>query len=218
MFRRKKTILQIIFFESANSLFNKYIINFTKISVCSQDIKEKCREQLKLCLVYINEVKTGSILLLEDSIRQGTLIKSNNTGFTNSLIGFKFTNKEEKEKNEIILQNYEKMLREMNPTIELTPKKTVNSPELCLKEAICIANIVKINHSFLGKTNKRLIVLCERCEFLAKQSNITEKDEWYKEFCGLYAEIKSTFDIIELNMADMRKQIKEKYKSKFTEL
>ena len=172
---------------------------------------------MKLCLIYINEVKTGSILLLEDSIRQGILIKSNNTGFTQSAVGFKFSNKEETEKNEIILQNYEKMLREMNPKIELAPRKTISSPELSLKEAICIANIVKISHSFLGKTNKRLISLCERCEFLAEQLNITDK-EWYKEFCGLYKEIKTTLDMIDAKEGDMKKQIKEKFKSKFSEL
>ena len=208
----------LIFFESAYSLFNKYIINLPRIVTCPREVKEKCKEQLKLCLVYINEVKTGSILLLEDSIRQGKLIKSNNTGFTNSLIGFRFTNKEETEKNEIILQNYEKMLREMNPNIELTPRQTFSSPELNLKEAMCIANIVKISHSFLGKTNRRLITLCERCEFLANQLNITEKEEWFKEFCDLYKEIKSTFDLLKLNLKEMRKKIKEKYKSKFSEL
>ena len=127
---------------------------------------------MKLCLIYINEVKTGSILLLDDSIRQGQLIKSNNTGFTSSLAGFKFTNKEEAEKNEIILQNYEKMLREMNKEVEMSPKKSIPSPELSLREAMCIANIVKISHSFLGKTNKRLIKLCERCEFLANNFSL----------------------------------------------
>ena len=209
----------LIFFESAYTLFNKYIIDLNKIVICPQGVKEKCKEQLKLCLIYINEVKTGSILLLEDSIRQGQLIKSNNTGFTSSLYGFKFTNKEETEKNEIILQNYEKMLREMNPQIEISPRKTIFSKELALKEAICIANIVKISNSFLGKTNERLIKLCERCEYLAKEElKIDEKVEWYKEFCDLYKEIKSIFDVMELNKANMRKTIKEKYKQHFTEL
>jgi hypothetical protein len=208
----------LIFFESAYSLFNKYINSLNKIMSCPQGVKEKCKEQLKLCLIYIDEVKTGSILLLEDSIRKGQLIKSNNTGFTSSLCGFKFTNKEETEKNEIILQNYEKMLREMHTKIEISPKKTIVSPELSLKEAICIANIVKISNSFLGKTNKRLIDLCKRCEFLAKQLNIDENVEWYKEFCDLYKEIQSMYDAMEINKTDMRKVIKEKYKQDFTEL
>jgi hypothetical protein len=185
--------------------------------MCSKEIKEKCKEQLKLCLIYINEVKTGSILLLEDSIRQGILIKSNNTGFTQSAVGFKFSNKEETEKNEIILQNYEKMLREMNPNIELAPRKTISSSELSLKEAICIANIVKISHSFLGKTNKRLFSLCVRCEFLAERMKIKDK-EWYKEFRELYKDIEATLDQRDANLEDMKKHIKEKYKSQFSEL
>jgi hypothetical protein len=208
----------LIFFESAYSLFNKYINNLSRIVLCPKGVKDKCNEQLKLCLIYINEVKTGSILLLEDSIRKGQLIKSNNTGFTSSICGFKFTNKEETEKNEIVLQNYEKMLREMQTEIKLSPRKTIISPELSLKEAMCIANIVKISNSFLGKTNKRLIDLCKRCEFLAKQLNIDEKVEWYKEFCDLYKDIISMFDNMEINKTDMRKKMREKHKQDFAEL
>ena len=186
----------LIFFETAYSLYNQYITNFNKIAMCSKDIREKCKEQLKLCLIYINEIKTGSILLLEDSIRQGKLIKSSNTGFTRNLIGLKLGNKEEKEKIEIVLQNYEKLLREINPNIELAPRKSIISPEISFKEAICFANIVKISYLFLGKTNRRLIKLCERCEFLAAQLNISENNEWYKEFCEIYKEFKDTFEMI----------------------
>ena len=31
----------LIFFETAYSLFNQYIINFNKISICTKDIREK---------------------------------------------------------------------------------------------------------------------------------------------------------------------------------
>jgi hypothetical protein len=88
----------LIFFESTYSLYNKYIINFNKIAMCSNENKDKCKEQLKLCLIYIDEVKTGSILLLEDSIRQGILIKSNNTGFTKSAIASNFLIKRKQKK------------------------------------------------------------------------------------------------------------------------
>jgi len=89
---------------------------------------------------------------------------------------------------------------------------------LDIKEAICIANIVKISNSFLGKTNKRLIKLCERCEFIVNSLGIDSNVEWYKEFCELYEQIKSSNDIIESSLPEKRNKIKTNYKSKFDEL
>ena len=202
----------LMFFEAANSLFNKYIEDILRL-VLYPNISAKCKEQLKTCLLYINEVKTGSILLLEDSIKQGKLIESNNTGFTYSLLGFIFSKEEEEEKNEIILQNYEKVLREMNPNINNILHRKIPSNEPNIKEAICIANIVKISHSFLGKTNERLLDLCENCEFIANKLGITEQ-EWYKEFFEIYQEIKKIISIIN----DMRNNMRKKYREMFEEL
>ena len=212
----------LIYFENAYSLFNKYIVNITKLTtIFLQDpngIKEKFKNELKNCLLYINEVKTGSILLLEDSIKQGVLIKSNNTGFTFSALGFQFGPKEQKEKNEIILQNYEKMLREMNQDIDNQKIKKLTSTEPNIKEAICIANIIKISHSFLGKTNKRLLNLGEHCKFIASELGITEEANWYKEFCEIHEDIKKTLNILEINLREMRENMRRKYKVKFDEL
>ena len=212
----------LIYFENAYSLFNKYIVNITKLTTIflkdPNGIKEKCKDELKNCLLYINEVKTGSILLLEDSIKQGVLIKSNNTGFTFSALGFQFGPKEQKEKNEIILQNYEKMLREMNQDIDNPKIKKLTSTEPNIKEAICIANIIKISHSFLGKTNKRLLKLGEHCKFIASQLRITEEANWYKEFCEIHEDIKKTLNILEINLREMRENMRRKYKVKFDEL
>ena len=208
----------LMYFENAYSLFNKYIIDITKLIVCSTNIADKCKKEIKNCLLYINEVKTGSILLLEDSIKQGKLINSTESGFTFKLYGFQFSKDEEKEKNEIILQNYEKLLIEINQDIDNPKLKKINIKEPNIKEAICIANIIKISHSYLGKTSRRLLKLCERCEFIAKELGITNKDDWYKEFLELYEDIKSSIDIIDENQREMREKIKRKYKEKFDEL
>ena len=207
----------LMFFESSFSLFNKYIINISKLAAYT-NISNKCREQLKICLLYINEVKNGSILLLEESMRQGKLIKSGNTGFTYSAIGLTFSKNEEEEKNEIILQNYEKMLIQMNPNIDSILRKRTPSNEPNLKEAICIANIVKISHSFLGKTSQRLLDLCKNCEFIANKLGITEKEEWFKEFMEIYKEIKETFEILDPMQKEMRNVMRKKYREKFEEL
>ena len=74
--------------------------------------------------------------MLEDSIKTGKLISK--TGFTNIKIGLKFTEKEEIIKYEIILQNYEKMLRELNQNLD--PSNKILLPyKPNIKKAICIA-------------------------------------------------------------------------------
>ena len=197
----------LTFFESSHCLFKKYVNNIPKLSAYF-NLYEKCRELLEISLFYINGVKKGSILLLEDSIKQGKLISSVNTKFS------KYYSKDEKEENyEIILQNYEKKLR------EITILYRRNRPhEPYLKEAICIANIVKISHSFLGKMSKRLLDLCEHCEFIANSLGITDDQEWYKEFKSIYIEIKDNYEILEFIEKEMKNDIRQKYKEKFEEL
>ena len=103
---------------------------------------------------------------------------------------------ENKLKYEIILQNYEKMLRELNQNLEIPQKFNI-------KEAICIANIVKISFSFLSKSNyKRLIKLCEKCEIIAME--LDKKDEeWYKEFEEIYNNIHSTYSTLQENLIEI---------------
>ena len=100
----------LMYFEKAYSLFNKYITDISKCAVCPIKTKENLKKQLEICLLYINEIETGSILLLDDSVRTGKLISSL-TGFTKSIIGLNFSKEDSKEKYELVLQNYEKMLR-----------------------------------------------------------------------------------------------------------
>ena len=120
------------------------------------------------------------------------------TGFTKSIIGLNFSKEENKEKYELVLQNYEKMLREFPSNNESTP---MSNTKPTIQEAICIANIIKISYSLLGNLNyKRLYKLCERCEFIAEKNEEEKEKEWYKEFKKLFDEIKSTYDILQFNL------------------
>ena len=47
----------LMYFERAYSIFKKYIENFTKLAICPK-ISKNCKEQIRICLLYINEVKT----------------------------------------------------------------------------------------------------------------------------------------------------------------
>ena len=210
----------LTYFERSYLLFTKYIENISKMGSCPPKLMNNCKEQIRICLLYLDEVRTNSILLLEDSIKEGKLIKSHNSGFTNSTIGLKFTKDEEKEKNEIILQNYEKMLREIktNNFIKNEANKNPIKQEPNITEAICIANIIKISYSFLGNGNfKRFMELGERCQFLAKNLGKTGS-EWYKEFDALFIKIKNDYKDSENSKKNIKDTILKKYKDKFDEV
>ena len=204
----------LIYFEKAYSLFNKYINDFSKLGVCSKGIIENCKIQVKISLVYINEIKSGAILLLEDSLKEGKLISSNKTGFTFGIKNLIFSPKDTQEEFEIVLQNYENMLREFpqcNNSNLKGKKKAKNALESkpSLKEAICIANIIKINVRFLGNNNySRINELCKRCEFIASKLKITEEQDWYKEFKEIYKEIKENQEIMRLNWKEIKDKIR----------
>ena len=214
----------LMYFERAVSLFKKYIGDMSKIPAYPLELKKNCKSQLELSLLYINDIKTGAILLLEDSIKTGKLI-SNNSGFTNQIYGLRFSKEENRLKYEIILQNYEKMLRELNQNLEIPSNrastqsnKASTSQKFNIKEAICIANIVKISFSFLSKSNyKRLIKLCEKCEIIARELD-KKYEDWYIEFQEIYNNILSTYSKLQENLRDVRDNIRNKYRDDFYEI
>jgi len=203
----------LIYFERVNILFNKYIIN---IKVIPLELKKNFKKEFEINLSYINDLTNGAVLLLEDSIKTGKLINI----FSDILQkknDFIFRLKEEKIKYEIILQNYEKILRGLNPNLEIDLNQKIFSKQFNIKEAICIANIVKINNYYLGNLNKRLLKLCERCEFIAKELD-KKNEEWYKEFEDIYDHIKSYYSYLKENMIEERENIRNKYRNDFEEI
>jgi len=194
----------LLYFEKSNLYYKKYIGDTKKLAVCSKQISDKCKEQVKYSNILISQIHSGAILLCEDSLRTGELIQSTGTGFTNNRLVLQLSPQDDNEKYQIVLNNYEKMLSEFSDV----PTK---------KEAICNANIIKICHRFLGYTNyKRYCGLGERVEFIVKQLNIDTNENWYKDFLEIYQEVKDLYKT--LGEGDMKEIIKKKYKKKFEEL
>ena len=108
-------------------------------------IFDNCKRQFDINRVYIEDINSNAILLCSDSLKLGKLIVSGEgTGFTEKAKGLKYGVQEEQEKYEIVLQNYEKMFANL--------KGKTNE-----EEAICIANIIKINYKCLGNDNYKII-------------------------------------------------------------
>ena len=168
----------LLYFEKSNLYYKKYIIDTKKLAICSKQTLEKCKEQIKYSNILISQIHSGAILLCEDSLRSGELIQSTGSGFTNNRLVLQLSPKDDNEKYQIVLNNYEKILSEF-------------SNEPTEKEAICNANIIKICHRFLGYTNyKRYCGLGERVEFIVRHLNIDREKKWYREFLEIYQEVK----------------------------
>ena len=193
-----------MYVEKSLMYFKNYISDIKNVNkVCHKKIYDNCKLQNETCRIYLEEINSDAILLCQDSIKIGKII-SIGCGFTKKQKGLLYGLKEEKEKYEIVLENYEKMLS------TLQGKTTI-------EEAICLANLIKINYLFLGYDNyKNYLKWGERCEIIAKKLKIDQKAEWYQEFKNLYSELKRTNKIIDQNI--IKEKIKAKYRDKFEEI
>jgi L1 cell adhesion molecule like protein len=194
----------LLYYEKSNLYYKKYIVDTKRLAVCNKQTVDKCKEQIKYSNILISQIHSGAILLCEDSLRTGELIQSTGTGFTNNRLVLQLSPKDDNEKYQIVLNNYEKILSEF-------------SDEPTEKEAICNANIIKICHRFLGYTNyKRYCGLGERVEFIVRHLNIDREKKWYKDFLEIYQEVKDLYKT--LGDSEMKDMIRKKYKKKFEEI
>ena len=176
----------LIYFEKAYSFFKKYIGDLKKLIICSKEIREKCKNEVAVSVSYFKDINSNTILLTTDLLKPDNLeIISIGTGFTGALFGLKLSYWDEKEKYEIVLSNYEKML------LELSDKSS-------LEKALCIASILKIAIRYLGKSNyQKYMELGEICECIVNELKINKNEKWYKEFEEIFKEIKENCEIIE---------------------
>ena len=201
----------LIYFENTLIYFQKYIIDLKNIQKNYEiDLYKKCKEELESANSFKNAINSD-IFLCENCIKLGKLIAPGNmSGFSLRIKGLAIlsTNKIDNnavERYKIVLSNYEKMLS----GFELKKQEK--------EQAICLANIIKINYKLLGYNNYKLYLqLGEKCKWIADRLKIDKNIEWYKEFLEIYQELKNTHKIITQN--EIKDKIKEKYKNKFDEI
>ena len=197
----------LMYFEKAKTFFKKYIGDFKALGVCGKQLLTKCKQEVALCEDYINDINSNAILLCGNTFKIDKLIKSKaETGFTRDAYGLQITAKDEQEKYQIVLSNYENML------IELEDRMTE-------EKAICIANILKIAIRFLGDSNyTKYIKLGENCQLIVDQKGLNKNETWYKEFLEIYNEIKENYKLLKENEKEMRENMRNKYPEKFDEI
>ena len=202
----------LMYFEQAKTYYQKYLSNIDE-NLLKIDKMNSLKKQKDTFSEYIRDINCGAIVLIEESFKGGRLIPEEITGSgtlrTNDLRRYALGNINNNiERCKIVLANYENVLA----SIQLT-----NNPTK--KEAICIANIIKLN-KILGRTekiNKTLISLAERCFMIIEHIQVDKNEEWYKEFIEIYnkeIEKKLSKNVIE----DQFKAIKESNKKLFDEI
>ena len=199
----------MIYFEKSVYLFKKYIVDNTKLFASGCDIKTQkiCKDQYKKSEDYIKDINSKIILLCEDALREKKLISSK-SGWTiwDKIMNVKANEQNEKEKYQIALETYEKMLPEYQGKANL-------------EEAIILANIIKINCKLLGYTNYKLYLeWADRCQYIADNLRQELKTEWYTEFSKIYKELKEKKDLNSITDEEMKKKIRKKYHNKFEEI
>jgi hypothetical protein len=207
----------LIYFERSKKFFEKYIEKTTNLRICkNKEIADKCKLQLETSSIYIKDINSGAILLGQDSFRQGKLISSG-SGFTVNRKGLTYGSKDEYEKNKIVLENYEKLYTECQNKSRLKNISEEEIKRIKMQEAICIANIIKINVKFLGNSNYKLYCqLADECLLKIEDLDIDRNDEWYKEFLKIHEEIKEMNKLQSIN--EIKDNIRRKYKSEFTDI
>ena len=208
----------LIYFEKSKWFFDNYIQNMNNIAICDQNIRKNCKLQYETCKIYINDIISGAILLCDESLKLGKLIPSG-TGFTYMKQNLIFGEKDEEEKNTIVLEHYEKLLADCQVKGNLRNLSKDEQKRVQEEEAICLANIIKISHRFLGKTNyQNLCLLGEKCEFIAANKlKIDSKVEWYKEFKEIYEEIQKLNKVM-TSINETKSKIRRIHKKEFDEI
>ena len=230
----------IIYFELSNFYFDKYFPlkidkkEKDKEKDDSKDMKEKTGKEIenrenigllpekelktiirihKSNIEFLLDINSGAILLsCNESLKKGELIdeKLLSTGTGNTA---KHNNlnleKMNRENQKIYLENYEKLLSEIQISKEFTKK-----------EALCIANIIKIC-SFISsdfRSNVRyLIFLANRCEKIVEHLKLDKNEKWYLEFKKLYNKLKE-YEPKEQSYQEYLAEMKEKYPEVFRKI
>ena len=175
----------LMYFEQSKSYYEQYLSTIDE-ALLEPKALESLKNQKTLCEQYLNDINNGAFVMCLQSFNGGRLfqeqIVSTGRGITNDLRKYALGNIQNRiEDCKIVLSNYERALSSI---------QTMNN--ITKNEAICIANIIKIN-SILGYFSikyKYLLNLAKRCEFIIENLKIDKKEEWYTEFIKLYESLK----------------------------
>ena len=191
---KERNNLALTYFEKAYLFLKKYAI------------KGNLRNQLPLINDYIKAINENKFPINESFLKSKPFIISNITGYALNPFLLRINEKDQEEKYNIILNNYENIL------IELSDK-------ICKEKAICITNILIVSIKYLGNNNyRKYYKLGKDCEFIVAYLKLDRNEYWYKEFNETFQDIIPHSNRIEENENIERIRIKKEYKEIFEEI
>ena len=230
----------IIYFEQSNYYFEKYFPlikeeekNDIKNMIEIQEEEKENRENISLLpqneykslveahksnLNFLRDINTGAILLCKELLNKSELINENLITAPYRLRGcciksdymMPTKDKINLENQRVLLRNFEKILSEIQLSKEITKK-----------EALCIANIIKIiyyrSFNFYGGTRTYLSYLAKRCQKIVEHLKLDTKEKWYLEFEKLYNILKE-LEPKDQYMQEILDEMKEKYRDVFEKI
>ena len=226
----------LIYFEQAHYYIEKYFpksskqkdeLNTTSSSNNSNQEEDRknmdilpydeninLKRESKLCLEYLQNIHLGVILLCEDFLKKGEIISENiikhDSGFTNTKNNINIINlqKMDLENKNAFLSNYERLL-----SIIMTTQENSKT------EALCIANIIKINSYIEGNFKSKslyLFRLARKCQNIIDLHSL-QNEKWYNEFQNLYKKLEENMPK-EQDYHELLEEMKGKYPKVFKEL
>ena len=230
----------IIYFEQSNYYFEKYFPlikeeekNDIKNMIEIQEEEKENRENISLLpqneykslveahksnLNFLRDINTGAILLCKELLNKSELINENLITVPYRLRGcciisdYRMPTKDKinLENQRVLLRNFEKILSEIQLSKEITKK-----------EALCIANIIKIiyyrSYNFYGDTRTYLSYLAKRCQKIVEHLKLDTKEKWYLEFEKLYNILKE-LEPKDQYIQEILDEMKEKYRDVFEKI
>ena len=232
----------IIYFEQSNYYFEKYFPlikeeekNDIKNMIEIQEEEKENRENISLLpqneykslveahksnLNFLRDINTGAILLCKELLNKSELINENliTAPYRYRLRGccikpdymMPTKDKINLENQKVLLRNFEKILSEIQLSKEITKK-----------EALCIANIIKIiyyrSFNFYGGTRTYLSYLAKRCQKIVEHLKLDTKEKWYLEFEKLYNILKE-LEPKDQYIQEILDEMKEKYRDVFEKI
>ena len=211
----------LIYFEQAYSILEKYFPKIKgeeerkNVGLLPAEYVEKIEKEGKDCYEYMDNIKSGTIILCEEFLEKGLLfnatITSTERGFTNTFRNANIS--------KIAQENNAKKRKALSIYEDLLSKTQAKNPN-SIQEAFCISCILTIE-SYLqnnGDKDYILLSLADRCDTIVNNLNISRDQQWYHDFSKIYNILKEKHMNKDENYSKLLQEMKKKYPRIFEDI
>ena len=177
----------LMYFEKSYSFYEKYLAKAEK-KLLGKKIFPILEKEKQICSEFLDDIKSGSIIFSQECFHRNSLYNVLLDSFPPNDIWFKSINfKSHKQltdfqKGKFYLKEFENILFHIQKASKQTKK-----------EALCIANILKLNYELDYLNNSKiqyLINLAHKCNNIINELKLNKDEKWIPEFFNLFEKLK----------------------------